>query len=192
MAAFVLASASPRRRELLAGLGLAFDVAAADIPEVPGEGEPPEAYVARLAREKAAVAAERAPGRVVLAADTEVVHRGRALGKPRDEADALAMLRSLAGETHEVISGVCVRGAREETFTVRTRVRFRAASEAELRWYASTGEPLGKAGAYAVQGKGGVLVEAIEGSHSNVIGLPLAEAVAALGRAGVPLPWGAP
>lgn len=185
----VLASASPRRRDLLGQLGLRFTVAAADLDETPRPGEAPEAYVLRLAREKAQAVAARFPGAWVLAADTTVVLGMELLGKPRDEAEARDMLSRLSGRTHEVHTGVAIAGRADEALVVRTRVTFRALSAGEIAWYAGTGEPLDKAGAYAIQGKGGFLVAAIEGSPTNVIGLPLGETLALLQRAGVPLPW---
>jgi septum formation protein len=185
----VLASASPRRRELLGQLGLSFEVRAPDIDETPGAQEVPEAYVARLARDKARVVARAAPAAWVLAADTTVVLDGALLGKPADAAEARAMLGRLSGRTHEVLTGVALAGRAQGEALVRTRVRFRPLSDAEVAWYVATGEPLDKAGAYAVQGKGGFLVAALEGSPTNVIGLPLGETLALLARAGYPLPW---
>lgn len=188
----VLASASPRRRDLLGQLGLRFTVAAADLDESPRVGEAPEAYVLRLAREKAQAVAGRFPGAWVLAADTTVVLGMELLGKPRDEAEARDMLSRLSGRTHEVHTGVALAGRADEALVVRTRVTFRSLSAGEIAWYAGTGEPLDKAGAYAIQGKGGFLVAAIEGSPTNVIGLPLGETLALLTRAGVPLAWSTP
>jgi septum formation protein len=185
----ILASASPRRRELLSQLGLNFTVSAADIDETPHPGEAPEAYVLRLAREKAGAVAPRHPGAWVLAADTTVVLGPELLGKPRDAEEAKAMLGRLSGRTHEVHTGVALAGRHTEGLVVRTRVTFRALTPGEIAWYAGTGEPLDKAGAYAVQGKGGFLVAAVDGSPTNVIGLPLGETLALLERAGVPLPW---
>ena len=185
----ILASASPRRRELLSQLGITFTVSAADIDETPREGEAADAYVLRLAREKARAVAARHPGAWVLAADTTVALGPQLLGKPRDAEEAKAMLSRLSGRTHEVHTGVALAGRHEEALVVRTRVTFRALSSGEIAWYAGTGEPLDKAGAYAVQGRGGFLVAAVEGSPTNVIGLPLGETLALLARAGVPLPW---
>ncbi|NMO20196.1 septum formation inhibitor Maf [Pyxidicoccus fallax] len=185
----ILASASPRRRELLSQLGLAFTVSAADIDETPHAKEAAEAYVLRLAREKARAVAARHPGAWVLAADTTVALESELLGKPRDAEEAKAMLSRLSGRTHAVHTGVALAGRHDEALVVRTRVTFRALSQEEIAWYAGTGEPLDKAGAYAVQGRGGFLVAAVDGSPTNVIGLPLGETLALLARAGVPLPW---
>ncbi|MBM7114967.1 Maf family protein [Archangium primigenium] len=185
----VLASASPRRRELLGQLGLVFEVSAADIDETPTAGEEAGAYVLRLAREKARAVAARRPGAWVLAADTTVALDGMLLGKPQDEAEARGMLTRLSGRTHEVHTGVALVGARMTSVLVRTRVTFRSLGSEEIAWYAATGEPLDKAGSYAIQGKGGFLVASVEGSPTNVIGLPLGETLALLGQAGVPLPW---
>jgi septum formation protein len=189
----VLASASPRRRELLGQLGLSFEVSAADIDETPHQGEPATAYVLRLAQEKARVVAARNPGAWVLAADTTVALGDELFGKPRDEAEAREMLGRLSGRTHEVQTGVALAGPTGEHSTVvRTHVTFRPLSAREIAWYAGTGEPLDKAGSYAIQGKGGFLVAAVEGSPTNVIGLPLGETLELLARAGVPLPWSTP
>ncbi|WP_426750892.1 Maf family protein [Myxococcus sp. Y35] len=185
----VLASASPRRRELLSQLDIRFTVSAADIDETPRAGEAAPAYVERLAREKAGVVATRHPGAWVLAADTTVALGTELMGKPRDAEEAQAMLARLSGRTHDVYTGVALAGRHEAALVVHTRVTFRALSAAEMAWYAHTGEPLDKAGAYAIQGKGGFLVAGVEGSTSNVVGLPLAETVALLERAGVPVPW---
>lgn len=187
----ILASASPRRRDLLSQLGLTFTVSAADIDETPHPGEPADAYVLRLAREKARVVAARHPGAWALAADTTVALGPELLGKPQDAAEARAMLSRLSGRTHEVYTGVALAGRHDEALVVRTQVTFRALSPGEIAWYAGTGEPLDKAGAYGLQGKGGFLVATVAGSHSNIIGLPLGETLALLERAGVALPWSA-
>ncbi|MFT3916934.1 MAG: Maf family protein [Anaeromyxobacteraceae bacterium] len=193
MPRLVLASQSPRRRELLAGLGLALDVRPAHADESQRPGEAPADYVLRVARDKA----RAVPGDVVLGADTAVVVRGAILGKPADEADARRMLRALSGEVHEVLTGVCVRRNAgtlgvELDAVVSTEVRFQRLTTAQIDWYVSTGEPLDKAGAYALQGAGGVFVAGVEGSVSNVIGLPLGETVDLLRHAGFPLPWESP
>jgi septum formation protein len=186
----VLASQSPRRRELLAQLGIALEVRPAHADEAVHPGEPPRDYVVRVAREKARAVA----GEVVLAADTAVVLGGEVLGKPAGAADARRMLAALSGSEHEVLTGVCVRRAGaglELDALAATRVRFAPLSPAEIDWYVATGEPLDKAGAYAIQGAGGAFVLAVSGSVSNVVGLPLAETAELLRRAGFPLPWSA-
>lgn len=146
----------------------------ADIDETPHPGEAPAAYVRRLAEEKAAAVA--APdGTLVLAADTTVVIDGQILGKPEDEADARRMLGLLAGREHEVLTGISLRetGSRAATHVESSRVRMAALSPEEIAWYAATGEPRDKAGAYAVQGLGVLFVETVNGNHSNVVGLPI-------------------
>ena len=186
----VLASASPRRRELLGQLGLSFEVSAADIDETPQQGERAQAYVLRLAREKARAVATRHPGAWVLAADTTVALGDELMGKPRDAAEAREMLGRLSGRTHEVQTGVALAGpGGEHSTVVRTRVTFRSLSVEEIAWYAASRESLDMAGGYGIQGKGGFLVEKLDGSPTNVIGLPLGETLALLARAGVPLPW---
>jgi septum formation protein len=183
----VLASASPRRRELLARLGLDPLIRPADIDETPHPGEDPHDLVVRLASAKAATSLARGDAEdVVLAADTEVVLDGQVLGKPRDRDDAARMLRRLGGRSHEVVTGVAVRrGGTARATRVTTVVRFRSLSDAEITWYVATGEPAGKAGAYGLQGAGAALVERIDGSDTNVIGLPLAETVTLLRQVGM-------
>lgn len=183
----VLASASPRRAELLARLGIAAPVRPADLDETPDADESPHTLVARLAVAKAAaVASLDRPDEVVLAADTEVALGGRCLGKPRGPSAAVAMLTSLAGRTHEVVTGVAVqRGAVRHHTVVTTRVTFRRLTDAEVDWYVATGEPEGKAGGYALQGAAAALIGRIEGSDTNVIGLPLAETVGLLRLVGI-------
>ena len=183
---FVLASASPRRAELLAAAGFAFEVAHADIDEAPLAGESADRYVLRLAEGKARAVASRHPSRPVLGADTTVVVDGDILGKPGDAAEAAAMLRRLQGRAHEVLTGVAFvapAGARVELET--TRVWFAPMTEAEIAAYVDTGEPLDKAGAYGIQGWAARYVTRVEGSYSNVVGLPVA-LVHALVRALVP------
>ena len=171
----VLASASPRRAELLASLGLEFEIRIPDIDETPRAGERPQAFAERLAREKAA-AIEIDAETVLIAADTIVTRAGAILGKPVDEADAVNMLTSLAGGAHEVITGVCARrGASVHVFSVSTEVVFRALTETEIRAYVAGGDPMDKAGAYAIQGGAAHMVKAIRGSYTNVVGLPLSE-----------------
>jgi septum formation protein len=159
----------------------------ADVDETPHPGEAPADYVLRLAREKAAAVAESdgsvgsdrsvrsvQSGQLVLAADTEVVVDGEILGKPRDEADARRMLRLLSGREHEVLTGIALTaGERSASHVETSRVRFAPLSEDEIAWYAATGEPLDKAGAYAIQGLGALFVEAVLGNYSNVVGLPI-------------------
>jgi septum formation protein len=186
----VLASQSPRRRALLEGLGIAVEVRPAATDEAVHPGERPRDYVLRVAREKARAVA----GEVVLAADTAVVVGEEILGKPRDAEDAARMLRALSGTSHAVLTAVCVRRAgpgsgSERDVVVSTEVRFRALSEGEIGWYIATGEPLDKAGAYALQGAGGALVQGVSGSVSGVVGLPLAESLALLREVGYPMPW---
>ncbi|WP_338867300.1 Maf family protein [Myxococcus stipitatus] len=185
----VLASGSPRRRDFLSQLGLTFTVSAADIDETPHPGEEARAYVLRLAREKARVVAARSPGTWVLAADTTVALGMELLGKPQSPDEARQMLSRLSGKTHDVFTGVALAGRHEEALAVHTRVTFRALSAAEIAWYVSTGEPVDRAGAYAIQGKGGFLVASVDGSPTNVVGLPLGETLALMERAGVPLAW---
>ena len=183
----VLASGSPRRRELLGRLGLEPVVRAADIDETPHAGEDPEATVARLARTKAH-AVERSGDDLVIAADTEVVLDVAVLGKPDGADGAAAMLRSLSGRAHRVITGVHVlHGSAEASAVEETVVHVRVLDDAEIEAYVATGEPFGKAGAYAIQGAGGMFVERIEGSDTNVIGLPLATVVRLAADVGVTL-----
>lgn len=174
----VLASRSPRRRELLLAAGLQVEVRPPDVDESPAPGEPPAAMVLRLAIEKAALAAG---DEVVVAADTAVVLDGEALGKPSDAEDAVRMLARLSGRPHEVLTGFCVQRGRERlAAVVKTEVSFRALTQAEIFGYVSSGEPLDKAGGYGIQGLGGALVDRVNGSYTNVVGLPLAEVLAAL------------
>jgi septum formation protein len=170
----VLASGSPRRAELLRAAGIAFDVFPVDVDEHFRLGEKPEHAVARLAETKATVAAASHPDAVVLGADTTVVIRGEVLAKPVDAADASRMLRLLSGRTHEVLTGVCLwhRG-RRLVHVEPTRVRMAQLGDSEIAWYVSTQEPFDKAGGYAVQGLASRFVEGIDGSYSNVVGLPI-------------------
>jgi septum formation protein len=179
----VLASASPRRRELLAAAGIPFRVDAADIPEIRRRGESPLAFARRLAREKAQAVAARHPQARVLAADTVVVLGERALGKPRNTAEATRMLRALSGREHTVVTAftLLAPGRPPRTRAVRTRVVFRPLSRAEIDAYVATGDPLDKAGAYAIQGGAAGMIDRVSGSYTNVVGLPLAEVLAALG-----------
>ncbi len=177
----VLASASPRRRELLTQAGFAFRVEVADIPEDPQPGEDPIAYVTRLAREKAETVSRRIaePSAVVLGADTTVVIDGLILGKPESPDDAARMLRQLSGRTHHVMTGVAVatgEAANIQTLVAAetTAVEFLSLSQQEIDDYIATGEPMGKAGAYAIQGRAARWIPRIHGCYFNVVGLPLA------------------
>jgi septum formation protein len=186
-AVLVLASASPRRRELLASLGVAFEVVPSHVDETLDAVPLPEA-VARLALRKARAVAATRHAALVLAADTVVVIDGRVLGKPTDAADARTMLAALRGRTHEVMTGVAVVEAasgRHAVDTVVSRVTMRAYTDAAIEAYVVGGEPLDKAGAYAIQGEGGALVGRLIGSRSNVVGLPLPATAALLARFGV-------
>lgn len=174
----ILASGSPRRRELLTQAGYEFSVHPAEIDEAVRAGEAPMAYVTRLAREKAeAVFSQRAgaAGLAVLGADTSVVVDGEILGKPRDADDAARMLRMLGGRTHEVITGVCVVTAeRVEVAAEVTMVEFLPLSESDIAAYVATGEPMDKAGAYGIQGRAARWIPRIQGCYFNVVGLPVA------------------
>ena len=183
----VLASGSPRRRELLDQIGVRFEVRPADIDESVRDGEEPTAYVHRLSIEKAAAVSVPA-GVVVIAADTTVDVDGEILGKPADADEALAMLRQLSGRAHHVHTGVTVRiDDRSATEVVTTAVEMVAITVVDAAWYVATGEPFDKAGGYAIQGAGGVFVAGVEGSVSNVVGLPLATVVALARGLGVEL-----
>lgn len=174
-----LASQSPRRRQLLEQLGFHFLVLDVDVPEHPRPDESAEAYVARVAEEKAAAGwrlVEDEPDAWVLAADTEVVLDGEVLGKPADAADAARMLRWLQGREHAVLSSVCcVRDGRSHIASKRSTVRLVALDDSAIAAYVASGEPFGKAGAYAIQGRAAAFISHIEGSYSGVMGLPLCE-----------------
>lgn len=171
----ILASASPRRADLLASAGIEFDVDPADVDETVRDGEAPEAYAQRIARDKALTVAARHPSRIILAADTIVVQDGDVFGKPVDRADAARMLRALAGRDHEVLTAVVLaREGRLAEHLERTRVTVAAMTPADIEWYLDSGEADGKAGAYAIQGRAGRFIPRIEGSYSNVVGLPVA------------------
>jgi septum formation protein len=185
---FVLASASPRRRELLASIGLEFDVVPSAIAEVRAAGESPEEYVARLSREKAAAIAATHRDRWIIAADTTVLLGEELLEKPADAADAQRMLATIAGKTHVVYTGVTLQnaaGGYHDTRVAESEVRMLPLSEREIAWYVATGEPLDKAGAYAVQGIGAMFIDSVHGSYTNVVGLPLALLYQMLERAGI-------
>ena len=186
MPLLILASQSPRRAELLDQVGVRYERAVAAVDERPLDGESPQDYVRRVALAKAQVVRERHPDADVLGADTTVVIGSRILGKPSDQADAIDMLLSLAGRTHEVLSGVALIGDESDYRLSTSRVTFRALNETEALAYWHTGEPIDKAGAYAIQGLGAAFVERIEGSYSGIMGLPLFETLSLLRRIGVP------
>ena len=169
----VLASQSPRRSEILRQAGISFVARPANVDETARPGEIPEDYVKRVARDKA-TAVGAAPGEIVLGADTVVVIDGEILGKPGDSADAARMLGLLAGREHEVLTGFCLRRGAEMVFDcARTRVWFRPLTREEIVEYVASGEPMDKAGAYAIQGLASKFIERIEGSYTNVVGLPI-------------------
>jgi septum formation protein len=185
---FILASSSPRRRELLTSIGLAFEVLPSNVPEVHEEGEAPEEYVARLSRDKAHAIATAHPDQWVIAADTTVYLDERLLEKPADAADAERMLATIAGRTHIVYTGVTLENVArqwQETRVAESEVRMLPLSPDDIAWYVKTGEPLDKAGAYAVQGIGAMFIESIHGSYTNVVGLPLATLFQMLRKAGL-------
>jgi len=173
----ILASQSPRRAELLTAAGYDFDVMPAQVDETLHDGESAEAYVRRVAELKARAVQARSHGRPILAADTVVVVDGRILGKPADESDAGQMLRLLSGRRHDVLTAVAYCGGDEEAgVTVeveRTTVEFEPLSDEDIAWYVASGEPMDKAGAYGIQGLASRFVSRIEGSYSNVVGLPM-------------------
>ncbi len=187
----ILASQSPRRKELLRAIGLTFTAVPADVDERPLPGEQPEPYVRRISQDKARVVAQkRGPG-IVIAADTIVTLDNAILGKPVDAQDAARMLTALSGRVHEVITGLTVMDAettKSETRAACTRVRFRTLDTARIEAYVRTGEPLDKAGAYGIQEKGALLVDRIEGCYFNVVGLPLSLLETVLADFGI-APW---
>lgn len=189
----ILASQSPRRRELLTLVGIAHEVMPADINEDVREGEDPAAYTERLAREKAAVIAARHPDALVIAADTTVVVDGEILGKPAAAAEARAMIRRLAGRSHTVLTAIAAAslgGAREVSAVESVEVTFRALTDDEIARYVATGEPMDKAGAYGIQGWGATLVERVNGDYFSVMGLGLRRLVALLAELGVEYRFG--
>jgi septum formation protein len=182
----VLASASPRRRELLAAAAVPFTVETADVDESVHPGEPPDAYVLRLAEAKARAVLERHPGAWVLGADTTVVVDGRILAKPDDAEDAARMLEELQGRAHDVLTGVALVSAGTSDVVVdRTRVWFAPMTAAEIAGYVASGEPMDKAGAYGIQGLASRWITRVEGSYPNVVGLPVAVVYELLLRRGV-------
>ena len=183
-----LASASARRAELLSAAGFEYEIAAANVDETPKDGEVPTDYVLRVARAKAdRVAMDQPSGRVVIAADTVVVAGGRMMGKPVDRRDAELMLRALSGAVHLVHTAVVVQvRSRQVSEVVTTRVRVLELSEEEIAWYLATGEPDGKAGAYGIQGRAARFIDWIDGSWSNVVGLPISTVYRLLKEVGEP------
>jgi septum formation protein len=184
-----LASQSPRRRQLLEQIGIHFGTVDVDVAEIRAPGEPPADYVSRVAREKAGAGLLKlagVPGAVVLGADTEVVLGDDVLGKPEDATRAAGMLRRLAGRAHQVITVVwCVSAGREERAVNESTVEFGALSEAAIAAYVASGESMGRAGAYAIQGRAAAFVARIAGSHSSIMGLPLFETAELLRRFGI-------
>jgi septum formation protein len=181
----VLASASPRRQELLRNAGIPFVVQPTDIPEIPEEGEAPRAFAERMAREKALAVFRQRPDDLVLGADTIVVAEAQILGKPRDGVDAVRMLRLLSGRKHQVTTGVCVIGPQPRTENLKPEtgpedlrsetslVTMETLSDEDIRSYVLTGEPMDKAGAYDIQGRASRWISRIEGDYCNVVGLPV-------------------
>ena len=186
----LLASASPRRRELLAAAGIATDVDPVDVDESRLDREPPDTYVERVARLKAEAGARRHPDRLVLGADTTVTIDGGVLGKPETADDAGRMLRLLSGRSHDVLTGVAVawRGTMASAVE-RTIVTVAPLSESDVAWYLGSGEPLDKAGAYAIQGLASRFIPRIEGSYTNVVGLPVALVLDLARQVGAPAGW---
>lgn len=179
---FILASGSPRRKELLKMIGFEFDVVSPDVDENSKSGESPREHAHRLAIEKAKKVAKNCPDSWIIAADTIVVIDGEILGKPRDEREAFEMLKKIAGKQHTVITAFCIfKGDKSahEGF-VESKVEIAPLTDDEIRWYISTGEPLDKAGAYGAQGIGAMFIKSIKGSYTNVVGLPLAELIEAM------------
>ena len=171
----ILASSSPRRAELLAAAGFTFEMSPPHVDESSLPDENPLEYVVRVARTKAEHVGIGEPGAIVLSADTVVVAHGRVMGKPADAGEAESMLRMLSGAVHDVHTGVCLRSAREtKSDVVTTRVSFLPLTDEEIAWYVSTGEPFDKAGAYGIQGRASRYIDWIDGSWSNVVGLPIA------------------
>ena len=171
---FILASGSPRRKELLALIVPEYEVFPADIDETLPEGLAAEESAEFLALQKAAHVSEKFPGSIVIGCDTVVISEGEVLGKPADISDAERMLKKLSGKIHTVITGVCIScGEHREHFSCKTAVEFYPLSESEIADYISTGEPMDKAGGYGIQGKGSVLVKAVNGDFFNVVGLPV-------------------
>ena len=172
----ILASSSPRRKELLQTAGVEFEIHVKDVDESVPEGTPPADAAKMTAAKKAAAIAEEYKKDIVIGADTIVVADGKILGKPKDKADAVNMLKMLSGIEHEVITGVCILcGDEQDSFAQISRVKFYDLTDEEIEAYVSSGEPMDKAGSYGIQGLGCTLVERIEGDYFNIVGLPVAE-----------------
>ena len=187
---FILASQSPRRRELLSMLGLDFTIITADIDETMDEALSVEDAVAEVCRKKAEAVGVQNPGQLIVAADTVVVLENRVLGKPRTEEEARDMLRSLSGRHHTVMTAFCLwKDGRADTHVEKTHVHFRALSEEEIAAYVATGSPMDKAGAYGIQDQAGIFVRALEGDYYNVMGLPVCRLAMILRSFGLPI-WG--
>ncbi len=183
MKKIILASSSPRRRELLANAELKFDVCIKNVDETPPEGLAPAEAVEYIAKKKALAISAIAEDAIVIGADTVVVLDGKVMGKPKDKEHACQMLSALSGKEHEVITGVCLAyDGKEETFHCVSKVRFWDLSDEEIKHYVTGGEPMDKAGAYGIQGKGSVLVESIEGDYFNIVGLPVSRVVREIRR----------
>lgn len=185
----ILASSSPRRKELLKSLGISFKVIPSNLEEVQLDGEVPARAAVRLAQAKALAVARRFPEAVVLGADTVVLLGKEVMGKPKSLAEAERMLKKLSGRTHLVITGFCLLNPEDNRVikkAITTKVKMKRFSPAELKGYLKSGEPLDKAGAYAVQGIGAFLIKSVQGSYSNVVGLPLAEVSEAFKELGIP------
>ncbi len=190
-APLILASSSPRRAGYLRELGFTFRRVSPDVDETRHRGESPRRYVRRLAETKAEVVARRYPRHWVIGADTTVVVGGKLLGKPSNAKDALRMLKALSGRSHVVVSAIALARFQDghlRSAVATTRVLFRNLTPQEIRWYVATGEPMDKAGAYAIQGKGSLLVSRIEGSFSNVVGFPIEKFFELWRGASLPLP----
>lgn len=192
MGKLVLASGSSRRRELLEQIGVHYISKAMDIDETPHSGELARDYVGRMAKEKALTALPTFPDAVVLASDTSVILDGEILGKPESEAHAVSMLTRLSGNQHQVLTSIALAKYEQEAISievevVETQVEFDVLSDQQIRDYVATGEPMDKAGAYGIQGKGALLIKGIQGSYSNVVGLPLTETGKMLQRFNVPV-----
>ena len=171
---FILASQSPRRRELLSMLGLTFEIITADIDETMDPALTVEEAVAEVCRKKAQAVGQSHPDKLIVAADTIVVVDGKVLGKPHSEEEAFAMLRSLSGRSHTVMTAFCLsKGDQAETHVEKTHLRFRELSDGEINAYVATGSPMDKAGAYGIQDQASIFVEALDGDYYNVMGLPL-------------------